>query len=470
MEQYRAPQVVVKNVRRGLSCWSLFFALSTLSAVPALAAGKNYAFLVGVGDYEQWGRLVNPVPDVLALGDELGGHYGFVSEVLEHPERTEIIARIRTYMQLDYGPEDQLVIVFAGHGNYDEITGIGYLAAKDSASRNRDPNFTSLISYPLLLALVDNIPCPKILLIVDACYSGALAGARRQFEGQAAGATRVRRFLTSGGIGYVSDGGPGDHTPFVRRLLEGLRSRNVGSTLTLTELERDFMSRVADKPRSGAFGSDSGKGRFSFVARKGQVTRRASAAARPATAAATRARAASRGPSPSVPESLLRSRPQRLAASEVKQAFRRKGLFDATRSPEGDFANEYRQQVRDGWDVLEDLGAGLMWQQSGSDRRMSHGEAEAYIRSLNRERHAGFSGWRLPTVEELGSLLEPYQQSNGLHLYPFFDSEQETCWSADRDSQTGEAFYVSFNAGLTMLSYGKKTAFVRAVRSSRSRT
>ncbi len=458
----RAP----RRLRRR-AVWALAFA--ALAAVrPAAAAEEpvaRYALLIGVGSYDQWPSLVNPIPDLRALAAELAGRYGFLPEILENPGRSEILGQLRRYAALAYGPEDQLVIAFAGHGTYDEVGAIGYLAARDSASRQRDPNFESLIPYPWLLALIDGIPCRHILLVVDACYSGSLsesdpaAGGPPPAELRDRGRLKTRRFLTSGGKEYVTDGDPDRHTPFMGKLLAGLRSQKAGDRLTLEQLFARFMSQIEPRPRWGRFGSDRSGGEFFLLAREGPP------AGVPAATAAAPPPAAVPVLAPD-PPSGLRSQPSAVAERELKRSFLQRGLYEAAWHPEGDFPNQFRVQTRGLWDVVMDLASGLMWQQAGSGDRMSRAAADSYIAELNRSQHAGHGDWRLPTLEELGSLLEPGRQSQGLYVDAFyFDPEQETCWSADRDGESGEPYFVSFNIGRAVLAYGEKTAFVRAVRS-----
>ncbi len=458
---------------------ALFLLAALLPAAPARAEGaRNYALLLGAGSYEQWPDLVNPVPDVHALAAELRGRYGFLPEVVENPDREAVIAHLRRYAGMDYRPDDQLVIVFAGHGAYDEVTRIGYLAAKDSASRRRDANFVSLLSYPWLLALIDHIPCRRILVIIDACYSGSLASAGAPAGGEGEGLSRW--YVASGGKEYVPDGDPDRHTPFVRALLAGLRNSRVGQPVDVPGLVGGFAADVEPRPRWGRFGSDQGGEPLVFTS---TATATASAVApvdrfvargpgRPAAIQAARARPeiqASAGeatPARGEPDPLLRARPQRVGTGRLQLAFRSLGLRDATWNPTGDFPNQFRIQRRASWNVVSDLEAGLMWQQYGSDLRLGREEAEAYVEELNLERHAGYPDWRLPTLEELGSLIEPERHGDShLFLHPFFNADQETCWSADHDAASGQPFYVSFNAGRTVLAYGGKTAFVRAVRS-----
>lgn len=474
------PQIPKAAMPSGLAALLLATCLVGPFAGPATATaaatensvtpseGKRYALLVATGDYDEWSQLVNPVPDVRALGELLQQRYGFLAESLENPTREEILGKLRRYVGRDYGPNDQVLIAFAGHGTYDEVTEIGFLAARDSASRARDPNFSTVIGYPMLLSLIDKIPSPQVLLAVDACFSGSLAGLSGQAED-----SLVRRFLTSGGTEYTSDGDPDRHSPFMAALLGALEQPGDDGTVGFGDL-RAALSAVRPAPRSGRFGRDGG-GELGFVA-SGAGARsmqrapradppRAAAASAPATNAPATSAPATSSPASSAPaRPRLRTDPAVVSENELKRAFQRLNLFEAKWSYESDFANEYRQQVSNTWDVVLDLESGLMWQRGGSGYRLSPGKAREYVQRLNQERHAGFSDWRLPTLEELGSLLESFPQQNNLYIDSSFEPEQEACWSSDIDRHTSDGYFVSFTAGKVVLGYGSRTAFARAVR------
>jgi len=60
-----------------------------------------------------------------------------------------------------------------------------------------------------------------------------------------------------------------------------------------------------------------------------------------------------------------------------------------------------------------------MWQKGGSSGLMTFTDAKQYAHRINSEKFAGFNDWRLPTVEEAMSLMEP-QAYDGPHINPKF--------------------------------------------------
>ncbi|GJQ57911.1 MAG: tetratricopeptide repeat protein [Candidatus Scalindua sp. AMX11] len=86
--------------------------------------------------------------------------------------------------------------------------------------------------------------------------------------------------------------------------------------------------------------------------------------------------------------------------------------------------------------VVNDQATGLMWQQSGSSQ-MTFTDAEAYVIHLNSELFAGYSDWRLPTLEEAVTLLEKTKKKvdilgdPSLYIEKEFGAYQERIWTAD---------------------------------------
>lgn len=136
----------------------------------------------------------------------------------------------------------------------------------------------------------------------------------------------------------------------------------------------------------------------------------------------------------------------------------------------GSFEHEFERQRIEEITVVIDKATGLMWQQGGSDRDMFLSDAEIYLQSLNENGHAGFSDWRLPTVEELASLLEPIGAHDNLFIDSRFDSQQETCWTSDSTrAQKKQLLHliwtVDFRLGRVQSRQEGESYSVRAVRS-----
>ncbi len=124
--------------------------------------------------------------------------------------------------------------------------------------------------------------------------------------------------------------------------------------------------------------------------------------------------------------------------------------------------HRYEEKSMDGDKVVIDHAAGLMWHQSGSSDYMRWNNAGNWIRSLNYRKYAGYQDWRLPTLEEAVSLLEPHRKDNNLYIDTVFNEEQWGIWTCDTYGSRG-AWSVYFSLG--NVRWNVKNRFVRPVRS-----
>jgi hypothetical protein len=238
---------------------------------------KDYALLIATDKYDNWGDLVNPVSDATMIAKELKERFGFEVELVENLSQDEMLVKIREYSEKKYKPQDQLMIFFAGHGQFDESFGEGYVVAKNSLENDRAKS--SYISHSNLRSYINNIPCQHILLAMDVCFGGTfdpvIAKSRGADNYQEVTQTeflvrklsyRTRKYITSGGKEYVSDGVAGKHSPFAAKLIESFRS-NGGSDgiLTINEI-LSFLEKIqTNEPRSGDFGDGEKAADFLFV-------------------------------------------------------------------------------------------------------------------------------------------------------------------------------------------------------------
>jgi serine/threonine protein kinase len=96
--------------------------------------------------------------------------------------------------------------------------------------------------------------------------------------------------------------------------------------------------------------------------------------------------------------------------------------------------------------TILDKTTGLVWQQSGCPYPLTWHEAEKYIDKLNENMFAGHQCWKLPTINELISLLTQTPHGEAFCIQPLFDQTQKWLWSCDLRSFMA-AWYVSVELG-----------------------
>ncbi|MEX2234987.1 MAG: caspase family protein [Cyclobacteriaceae bacterium] len=238
----------------------------------------DYALIFATDQYDHWGDLVNPIFDSKTIANELKTTYGYKVEMVENATQDLVLKKLREYAEKKYKPLDQVFIFFAGHGTYDQTFGEGFVVTRES--QVNDLGKTTYLSHNRLRSIVNNIQCEHIFLAMDVCFGGtfdaALASSRGGEEevyreqNKAEFITRkltykTRRYLTSGGKTYVSDGIPGKHSPFAKNFIEALRSRGGrDGIITLPELFT-FVERLKIQPRFGEFGDNAPGSDFIFI-------------------------------------------------------------------------------------------------------------------------------------------------------------------------------------------------------------
>jgi serine/threonine-protein kinase len=135
---------------------------------------------------------------------------------------------------------------------------------------------------------------------------------------------------------------------------------------------------------------------------------------------------------------------------------------DSLRQPKRYIRNRYHLNPDE---TISDLTTGLVWQQSGSRFPMTWQLAHSYVDRLNDETFAASRQWRLPTIDELMSLLTETPSGSDYCIEPVFDPAQKWLWSCDRRSFTA-AWYVSIDLGFVAWQDFNAYYYVRAVRTS----
>lgn len=163
---------------------------------------------------------------------------------------------------------------------------------------------------------------------------------------------------------------------------------------------------------------------------------------------------------------------EEFSAQEVKAMIAKHDFFCAESDWSKEWSNpsgkgvEHDYVVQHDGQTILDRATGLMWQQGGSKNYMNYSDAQKYIADLNRQKVGGYDDWRLPTLEEAMSLMQP-QKQDGLYIDAKFAREQPYIWTADTYSAS-LAWVVGFYGGYCRHSDIGVTNFVRAVRRGQS--
>lgn len=164
-------------MKKHILAFALLFEISAvLLAQSARQNGQDNVVFFVVSQYDdstQWSALPDAEKECLAMDNVLTDQYGFLDDYHENPDKKTIIQVLTQLKQKKYGEFDQLLLYFSMHG-YSYVKAdrsrIGILAPKDA--QKGQPG--SYIDYPTLLKMVDEINCPHILIVIDACYANLI--------------------------------------------------------------------------------------------------------------------------------------------------------------------------------------------------------------------------------------------------------------------------------------------------------
>jgi serine/threonine-protein kinase len=151
--------------------------------------------------------------------------------------------------------------------------------------------------------------------------------------------------------------------------------------------------------------------------------------------------AASADDSWSFPRHRLRTSPVRVSGIKARQTFGVDELWQPSHFTGNDF-------VRLEGGCILDRTTGLVWQESEQGEPLGRMEADRIIRSLNTARYCGLTGWRLPTVNELLTLVNDPAVPDGYCGPHVPETGRNWYWSCDRRSEK-TSWYVNIRPGYT---------------------
>jgi TPR repeat protein len=204
-------------------------ALPEAQDLAAFKVGRRWALVVANQAYQHWSKLDTPLADAQAVSEVLHDRFGYETRVLRDATRAQLLAALSD-LRAKAGPQDQVVVYYAGHGQMDPVTARGYWIPVDGDTKDI-AQWVSVIDVTDQLAAMQ---ARHILVIADSCYSGTLTRSLLPRVDQSLTASqrrapllhlaqqRVRVALTSGGLEPVLDGGSVSHSLFARSLLDVL--------------------------------------------------------------------------------------------------------------------------------------------------------------------------------------------------------------------------------------------------------
>ncbi|MEQ9423005.1 MAG: caspase family protein [Cyclobacteriaceae bacterium] len=207
---------------------------------------KNFLFVVGIDDYQEWPTLNNAVKDGNDLASIMMENYDFkFSDITflknEQATKNNIYKGLRGMIE-KVSPQDNLMIYFSGHGHFDELLNEGYWIPTE-AQHDAPGDYLSNTS---ILKIIESINTQHTFLVADACFSGSLfADAQRGGYYDKVDRFKSRWGLASGRLEAVSDGAIGSNSPFSLVLLNFLRE-NKEQEFSVSELIQHVKIRVSE--------------------------------------------------------------------------------------------------------------------------------------------------------------------------------------------------------------------------------
>lgn len=213
------------------------------------ASGRYFALIIGNDNYRYIRKLETAKRDARDIAQTLKNVYGFEVKLLLDATRNDIVQAINT-IRKSLKENDNLLIYYAGHGEFDKTANKAYWLPVDA----RSDDDTNWILADRITSNIRRISSKHILVVADSCYSGTFtrravtdltsSHARDRYLKKMQ-AKKSRTILASGGNEPVSDIGGKSHSVFAAALLHGLNQMEK-NTFSAEELFYDHIKeRVA---------------------------------------------------------------------------------------------------------------------------------------------------------------------------------------------------------------------------------
>ncbi|MEM6348589.1 MAG: SUMF1/EgtB/PvdO family nonheme iron enzyme [Bacteroidota bacterium] len=246
---------------------NLFYSDSPENDIPLR---RNHFLGIGINTYQKQ-PLNNAVKDVKDIAALLQKDYRFEEEDIyllldEEANRANIIEQLRD-LTGTLGPNDNLLLYYAGHGTYDEVFQEGFWIP---AGAERSSQY---LANSLLIKIVQAMRAHHILMVVDACFAGTVFSTARS-EVSKYDREPSRYVICSGAKEIVSDGKAGTNSPFAKRMLSFLGKAKEEHILATDLAQHVKKGSFKQKPLAQALHIDGHEdGEFVFYRREDPLTK-----------------------------------------------------------------------------------------------------------------------------------------------------------------------------------------------------
>jgi sulfatase modifying factor 1 len=209
----------------------------------------NYLLVIGIDAYAHCPELYNCVKDAKDFIKVLTERYRFdaknLTTLFDEKATRENVYNAFYQMAEKITSKDNLIVYFSGHGEYNKTMDRGFWIPVNAKQGYLHQYFNNSEIKDLL----SSIESHHTFLISDSCFSGSLFASRSRNN-------KIRRYerdpsrwgLTAGRNEIVSDGKPGDNSPFSESLLNELR--NADKSIGVQELCARVTEHVQTIPNS----------------------------------------------------------------------------------------------------------------------------------------------------------------------------------------------------------------------------
>ena len=231
--------------------------------------GKYHALIIGVSEYDDESVVDlsgEPTKDAQALANVLTSMYGFDQtnvKILKDPTRSGIM---KSFFELrkKVSQNDNLLIFYAGHGNYDKSSERGYWMPSDVNMEFED----NILLNTTLVSQIKALKTKHTLLIADACFSGSIFKSRSYSKEEKSAQRKYsltsRKAITSGTLKTVPN-----KSVFIQYLLKKLKenqSKYLPTSKLFSMIEEPVLNNSENIPQRGVIhGTGDEGGDFIFI-------------------------------------------------------------------------------------------------------------------------------------------------------------------------------------------------------------